>query len=109
MKSAGGSSWEGLSPGAVDAQARILGSLSEEIIALMKKLEARLRSSPMQGTAMNSAVDGRLKPVSLGGAAHPLVTRCLRVVERTCSALPAEEDSRQGFHVLATKDPRKGY
>jgi WXG100 family type VII secretion target len=35
----GGSSWEGMNPDVVEAQARILQGLSEEITALMNKIE----------------------------------------------------------------------
>jgi WXG100 family type VII secretion target len=39
---AGGSSWEGMNPDVVEAQARILGGLSEEVIALMNKVEGEV-------------------------------------------------------------------
>lgn len=39
MTNAGGGSWEGMNPDVVEAQARILGGLSEEITALMNKIE----------------------------------------------------------------------
>jgi len=35
----GGSSWEGMDPDVVEAQARILRGLSEEVVALMNKIE----------------------------------------------------------------------
>src|SRR5674476_452617 len=35
----GGSSWEGMNPDVVEAQARILRGLSEEVAALMNKIE----------------------------------------------------------------------
>jgi len=35
----GGSSWEGMNPDVVEAQARILRGLSEEVVALMNKIE----------------------------------------------------------------------
>lgn len=35
----GGSSWEGMNPDVVEAQARILQGLSQEITALMNKIE----------------------------------------------------------------------
>jgi WXG100 family type VII secretion target len=42
MSNAGGSSWEGMNPDVVEAQARILGGLSEEVIALMNKVEGEV-------------------------------------------------------------------
>ena len=39
MSNGGGSSWEGMNPDVVEAQARILGGLSEEITSLMNKIE----------------------------------------------------------------------
>lgn len=39
MGNNGGSSWEGMNPDVVEAQARILRGLSEEIITLMNKIE----------------------------------------------------------------------
>ena len=42
MSNAGGSSWEGMNPDVVEAQARILHGLSEEITALMNKIEVEV-------------------------------------------------------------------
>ena len=42
MSNAGGSSWEGMNPDVVEAQARILGGLSEEITSLMNKVEGEV-------------------------------------------------------------------
>ena len=42
MSNAGGSSWEGMNPDVVEAQARILGGLSEEVMALMNKVEGEV-------------------------------------------------------------------
>jgi WXG100 family type VII secretion target len=42
MSNAGGSSWEGMNPDVVEAQARILGGLSEEITTLMHKIEGEV-------------------------------------------------------------------
>ncbi len=42
MGNAGVSSWEGMNPDVVEAQARILHALSEEITALMNKVEAEV-------------------------------------------------------------------
>ena len=42
MSNAGGSSWEGMNPDVVEAQARILGGLSEEITTLMNKIEGEV-------------------------------------------------------------------
>jgi len=42
MTNVGGSSWEGMNPDVVEAQARILHGLSEEISALMNKIEAEV-------------------------------------------------------------------
>lgn len=42
MSNAGGSSWEGMNPDVVEAQARILHALSEEIAALMNKIEGEV-------------------------------------------------------------------
>ena len=39
MSNEGGSSWEGMNPEVVEAQARILLGLSEEITAVMNKVE----------------------------------------------------------------------
>lgn len=38
----GGGSWEGMNPDVVEAQARILSGLSEEITALMNKIEGEV-------------------------------------------------------------------
>ena len=42
MSNIGGSSWEGMNPEVVQVQARILHGLSEEITALMSKIEAEV-------------------------------------------------------------------
>ncbi len=42
MGNAGGSSWEGMNPDVVEAQARILRGLSEDITALMNKIEVEV-------------------------------------------------------------------
>ena len=42
MSNTGGSSWEGMNPEVVQVQARILHGLSEEINALMGKIEAEV-------------------------------------------------------------------
>ena len=42
MSNVGGSSWEGMNPEVVQVQARILHGLSEEITALMSKIEAEV-------------------------------------------------------------------
>ena len=42
MSNVGGSSWEGMNPDVVEAQARILQGLSEEITALMNKIEGEV-------------------------------------------------------------------
>ena len=42
MANAGGSSWEGMNPDVVEAQARILLGLSEEITTLMNKIEVEV-------------------------------------------------------------------
>lgn len=42
MSNAGGSSWEGMNPDVVEAQARILHGLSEEITTLMSKIEGEV-------------------------------------------------------------------
>ena len=44
MSNAGGSSWEGMNPDVVEAQARVLGSLSEEVTTLMHKIESEVTS-----------------------------------------------------------------
>jgi WXG100 family type VII secretion target len=38
----GGSSWEGMNPDVVEAQARVLGGLSEEISTLVNKIEGEV-------------------------------------------------------------------
>ena len=42
MNNAGGSSWEGMNPEVVEAQARLLGGLSEEILTLVNKIEGEV-------------------------------------------------------------------
>jgi WXG100 family type VII secretion target len=42
MSNTGGSSWEGMNPEVVEAQARILHGLSEDITALMNKIEVEV-------------------------------------------------------------------
>ena len=42
MNSAGGSSWEGMNADVVEAQARLLGGLSEEIRTLVTKIEGEV-------------------------------------------------------------------
>jgi uncharacterized protein YukE len=42
MSNVGGSSWEGMNTEVVEAQARILHGLSEEITALMNKIEVQV-------------------------------------------------------------------
>ena len=42
MSNVVGSSWEGMNPDVVEAQARILQGLSEEITALMNKIEVEV-------------------------------------------------------------------
>ena len=42
MSNAGGSSWEGMNPDVVEAQARLLGGLSEEIRTLVTKIEGEV-------------------------------------------------------------------
>jgi WXG100 family type VII secretion target len=42
MSNTGGSSWEGMNPDVVEAQARLINGLSEEITALMNKIEAEV-------------------------------------------------------------------
>jgi WXG100 family type VII secretion target len=42
MSNAGGGSWEGMNPDVVEAQARILNGLSEEVTTLMNKIEGEV-------------------------------------------------------------------
>jgi WXG100 family type VII secretion target len=42
MSNGGGTSWEGMNPDVVEAQGRILGGLSEEVTALMNKIEGEV-------------------------------------------------------------------
>lgn len=42
MGNAGGGSWEGMNPDVVEAQARLLGGLSQEILTLVNKIEGEV-------------------------------------------------------------------
>jgi WXG100 family type VII secretion target len=42
VQQGGGGAWEGMNPDVVEAQGRILGGLSEEVTALMNKIEGEV-------------------------------------------------------------------
>ena len=71
MSNTGGSSWEGMNPEVVQVQARILHGLSEEITALMSKIEAEVAqlADAWHGADAN-AVRRRLGRYAQAGVHH---------------------------------------
>jgi len=70
MSTEGGSSWEGMNPEVVEAQARILHGLSEEITAVMNKVEVEV-------TALADAwhgADAKLFAADWAGTHKPVFT-----------------------------------
>ena len=70
MGNVGGSSWEGMNPDVVEAQARILHGLSEEITVLMNKIEVEVTQL---ADAWHGA-DSRLFAADWAGTHKPVFT-----------------------------------
>lgn len=70
MSNVGSSSWEGMNPAVVEAQAHILHGLSEEITALMNKIEVEVTQL---ADAWHGA-DARLFAAEWAGTHKPVFT-----------------------------------